>query len=263
MIDLHSHILPGIDDGAATLDISVQMLQMASRLGFHTIVATPHLHERIDPTYQERIDHVFTALRVFASKMNIDLMLGFEVSLTQDLDQRLTGGEPATLGGSNAVLVDVPFVGWPLHAEESFFRVQTAGFRPILAHPERYEEIQRNPERALELVERGVMLQVTTGSFAGIFGRAAQKTAEMLLQEKAVHVVASDAHSAGQRFMAVEPGLSQLRELVEASGLERLTTRNPRAILSNQQVDAVGLTSEKSPSFSLKRMFQRLGSSPS
>ncbi len=167
------------------------------------------------------------------------LLLGYELSLSPDLANRLIAGEPSTFGASNAILVDVPFVGWPLHAEESLFKLQLAGFRPILAHPERYEEIQRNPERALDLVDRGVLLQVTIGSLSGMFGKQSLATAELLVREGAVHVVASDAHSAGQRFTAVEAGLAHLRGLVSEGGLERLTTINPRATLSNAPVESV------------------------
>jgi len=258
MIDLHSHILPGIDDGAPTLEVSVQMLHIARRNGFRTIVATPHLPGRLSGEYRQRVTRVYYSLSELAGKMDIEILLGFEVSLTQDLDQRLAEGEPITLAGSTTVLVDVPFVGWPLHAEQSFFELQAAGYRPLLAHPERYEEIQKNPERALELAERGVLLQVTTGSFAGIFGRAAQRTAELLLESNAVHVVASDAHSAGQRFMAVEAGLARLRELAGSHGVERLTTSNPRALLSDKTLEISHSTDLKTAVGGLRKVFQRL-----
>ncbi|MFL5760424.1 MAG: tyrosine-protein phosphatase [Thermomicrobiales bacterium] len=261
MIDLHSHILPGIDDGASTPDVSMHMLQIAQRLGLTAIVATPHLHERLDPTYQSRVNEAHATLREIASTFKIDLLLGFEASLTPDLDQRLLQGELSTIGKSTSVLVDVPFVGWPLHADESFFRVQAAGFRPVLAHPERYEEIQRNPERALDLVDRGVLLQVTAGSFAGMFGKPAQRTAEMLLRGNAIHVVASDAHSAGQRFMAVKPGLGRLRALAGSAAVELLTVSNPKAILFDGPIHTTTAVHERTGSFNFMRVFQRLGSS--
>jgi protein-tyrosine phosphatase len=258
MIDLHTHTLPGIDDGASTLDVTIQMLNLARHFGATTVAATPHLHERLNPQYRARVFDAFDKVSEIASPLGIELISGFEVSLAPDLANRLERGEPVTLGNSNAVLVDVPFVGWPLHAESSFFNLQAAGFRPILAHPERYEEVQRNPKRALDLVDRGVLLQVTTGSFAGIFGGSALTTAEHLLRESAVHVVASDAHSAGQRFMAVEPGLSRLLELVGDHGVERLTTSNPRAILANEPVDSVSSVDTRAAPNGLRKVFRRL-----
>jgi protein-tyrosine phosphatase len=231
VIDLHSHLLPAVDDGAASPEVTAAMLAKARDTGFTTMVATPHLPGPLDPIYRERVEAAYEQTRAMASAVGVEVRLGYEVALTPDLPDRLQRGEPSTLGGGTAVLVDVPFAGWPHHADETLFALQVAGFQPILAHPERYGELQRDLSRAAGLAERGVVLQVTIGSLAGVFGKATQRTAEQMLRQGLVHLVATDAHSAGHRFAAVPSGLRKLGELVGEERLRQLVEVVPRALL--------------------------------
>lgn len=233
MIDLHVHLLPAIDDGSASPDVTKAMLARARDVGFTTLVATPHLPGPLDPAYREQVEAAHAQTQTWAATLGIDVQLGYEVTLTRDLPARLEGGEPCRLAGSNAVLVDLPFTGWPHHAEQTFFALQTRGFRPVLAHVERYTEVQRDPARALRLVERGVVLQVTISSLVGLFGKAAQRTAELLLRQSAVHVVATDAHSEGHRFAVVPNGLARLDHMVGEDGRRRLLVEGPNALLAS------------------------------
>lgn len=243
MIDLHIHLLPGIDDGAASPEVTKLMLERARDLGFRTLVATPHLPGPLNDRYQARVDRAFDLTRELAAPLGVEVRLGFEAALTPNLPHRLERGEPATLGGSKAVLVDLPFGAWPQHASETFFALQTAGYTPVLAHPERYADVQRDPERAVDLAARGVLLQVTIGSLAGVFGKAPRRTAEALLRRGTVHLAATDAHSAKHRFMAVPDGLERLAEIVGEAGVERLTVPGPRALLDGGVVPPVPLAS--------------------
>lgn len=233
MIDLHIHLLPGVDDGASDVAISHAMLARAQALGFDILVATPHLPGRLEPAYRSQIEQALVEVRAMAPSFAIDIEFGFEIALTPDLPARLEAGEPATLGGSQAVLVDLPFSGWPLHVESTLFELQVAGFRPVLAHPERYVAIQQDSDRARSLADRGTLLQATTGSFVGIFGQAAQRTAERLLQQGAIHLVATDAHSTGARFASVDRGLDRIRTLVGEERLRQLVDDVPRALLDD------------------------------
>jgi protein-tyrosine phosphatase len=232
VIDLHSHLLPAVDDGAASPDVTFAMLARARDTGFTTMVATPHLPGPLDPVYRERVEAALYETQVMAEDFGVDVRLGYEVALTPDLPDRLERGEPSTLGGGTAVLVDVPFAGWPHHAEDTLFALQVAGFQPVLAHPERYTEMQRDLRRAAGLVERGVALQVTISSLAGVFGKTAQHTAEQMLRQGMVHLVATDAHSAGHRFAAVPAGINRLRDLVGEERLVQLVEAVPRALLA-------------------------------
>jgi len=238
MIDLHSHVLPGIDDGAPSLDVSIAMLDAWAGMGFRTVAATPHLTGILQPDYATRVDEAFAAVEPRAGERGIALVRGYEVQLDPGTAAQMAAGAPITLAGSGLVLVDLPFTEWPMYADAALFAVQAAGYRVILAHPERYPGIQENPDKAGELVERGIALQVTTGSLGGAFGKAARRSAEDLLGRGLVHLVATDAHSAGHRMAAVPAGLARLRELVGDEGLRRLTAATPAAILAGHPLPA-------------------------
>lgn len=236
MIDLHLHILPGVDDGAADLTISAAMLQECKRQGYRQLVATPHLVERLTEEYYARVQHAYGELQPIASHLGIQLLTGFEVVLTPDLPKRLHWGEPITLGGSVALLVELPITVWPTYTEVILFELQTAGYRPVLAHPERYETLRRDPARAERLAEQGVVLQVTTSTLAGLFGRSVQRLAERWIQAGAVHVVSSDAHSRGRRMTEVPHALQRLERLVGPEEVHRLTVTAPAALLSDAPI---------------------------
>lgn len=233
MIDLHLHLLPGIDDGAESIEESRAMLTGLRDLGFQSVIATPHLLDRLRSADQWQIAAAQAEVAAEAATFGVDVSLGYEVALTPDLPARLAAGEPVTLGGSRTILVELPVVGWPTYTESTLFALQTAGYRPLLAHPERYAAVQEDPDLALDLVARGILLQVTFGSFVGLFGKRAQKSAELLLRHGAIHVLASDAHSAGHRLTAVAKARQRIVKLAGERVARALTLDNPRALLTD------------------------------
>jgi protein-tyrosine phosphatase len=258
MIDLHLHLLPAVDDGAASLDVSRAMLAKAESIGFASLVATPHLNGPLGSGYEHKVR---SALRDVKSAVNgspISIELGYEILLSPDLPRRLQSGERIRLADSTTVLVELPFVGWPLYTEQTLFDIQTVGFRPLLAHPERYATLQAEPEKALGLAQRGIMMQVTIGSVVGLFGKPAQRIAELLLREGAATVLATDAHSAGQRFMAVEDGLSRVKELVGTARAHQLVSDNPKALLESRSLPSpAAIVISESGERGWRKLFQR------
>jgi protein-tyrosine phosphatase len=238
MIDIHSHILPGIDDGAASLQVSRDMLAASAAAGFTTIIATPHLVSRLQPDYSRSIQSALEQLRTYAHEAGITLLQGFEIRLNPDLPRQLLRGDPIALDSTNAILLDLPFTAWPTFTDDILFQVQTAGSRIVLAHPERYSAIQENPNLAVHLVERGIILQVTIGSLSGIHGRTARRTAEELLRLGTVQLAATDAHSAGDRMAAVPAGIDRIRELLGEEQLQDLFVVGPGALLSGAPLPA-------------------------
>jgi protein-tyrosine phosphatase len=233
MIDLHSHLLPGIDDGAPTLDVSLAMLDAYVANGFRTVATTPHLMNRLDAAYRERIERAFAQVEPHANERGISLVRGFEIRLSPDLPKQLAQRDPIAYESTRVVLVDLPFTEWPLYADSILFNVQTAGYRVVLAHPERYPAFQTNPEKADELVGRGIVLQVTIGSFSGAFGKRAKRAAEALLERGVIQVLATDAHSAGHRMAAVPSGMRRLEELLGPDQLQRLLVEAPATLLND------------------------------
>ena len=234
MLDLHSHLLHSIDDGPKDVQSSVEMIQLAAELGYTTLVATPHLLEPLDRAYDARVDERVRELEPHGSARGVSLRRGFEVRLTADIGRRLQAGEAISLAGSRTVLVELPFSGWPIYTEQALFDVRASGFIPLLAHPERYEAAVERPQLILDLHQRGVMMQVTTGSLAGLFGKRSKSLAEELLREGAVDILASDAHSAGRRFVSVAEGLVRARQIVGAERVRQLTVDNPTALLTDR-----------------------------
>ena len=232
MIDLHNHLLPGIDDGAASADVSRQMLARSAQLGYRTIVATPHLRDRLLDDYHVAVDIRLADIRHDATPHGITVIGGYEVFLTPDLPTRLEQGEPSMIAGTRSILVELPFTGWPTYTESTIFALQTAGYRPILAHPERYQAVQHDPELAIALARRGVLLQLTLRSLIGSSKRI-QKVSAQLLGAGAIALVASDAHGDDHRLAAVPDALQRLEQLVGRDQRERIVGTNPEAVLSD------------------------------
>lgn len=234
MIDLHCHVLPGVDDGAASLDVSRAMLEAARAVGFKTVVATPHLTDPLRQPYDAQVRAAFAQVLPIAQELGLWLLPGFEIRLTPEVAMRLARGERATLANSRTVLVDLACAPLPRFVDDALFALQTAGYQPILAHPERYPDVQDRPELAREWAARGVALQVTIGSLSGAFGSHARKAATRLLHLGAVHVVATDAHSAGHRMAAVPQGLRRLHDLIGAEQYRRVLIDTPHALLTGE-----------------------------
>jgi protein-tyrosine phosphatase len=238
MIDLHSHLLPGIDDGAPDIDVAVKMLDAYVGNGFRTVATTPHLMQRLDQRCHQAVQDAFAQVEPHARERGISLVRGFEIRLMPDVPSQLIAGDRIGLEDTDTVLVDLPFTDWPLYADDTLFGVQTTGHRIILAHPERYPAIQDDPEKASDLVARGIILQVTIGSFSGAFGKRAKRSAETLLEHGLVHLLATDAHSAGHRMAAVPSGMARLRELLTPDQLHQLTVEAPACLLNGEAVPA-------------------------
>lgn len=232
MIDIHSHVLPNVDDGARSLAIALAMLDDYVRLGYSTVVATPHWEYPTNQDQQTLIQLAYEELAKHANDRGLKLLLGRECMLPPD-PIALSGNTQLTLNGSNFILVEVPFNSRPLFLEESLFGLQTAGKTVILAHPERYRFIQRDLQIARTLSDRGFLFQINIGSLAGTYGSTAEKAAEWLVRNGLVHFAATDAHSDGNGFQSVAAGLIVLNNLIGAEDYQLLVHLNSELVLSH------------------------------
>ena len=234
-VDLHAHVLPGVDDGPEDWDQAVEMLKRAAQGGTSIVVATPHGDAR------RRWDKVNT-LRSLCDELNkaleqeqvaLSLVLGMETGMELDLVEQVEKGESLTINNSRYILVEPPFSQLPLFWEEALFRLQLGGLQPILAHPERQNQVQAKPDLIAGVVDRGVMVQVTAGSVAGKFGPKAKKTAEYLLKNQLVDVLASDCHTVGgSRSPDMAEGFQAAVKLVGRESAERMVSVLPLKIVS-------------------------------
>jgi protein-tyrosine phosphatase len=243
VIDLHSHIAWGYDDGAVDADESTEMARMYAEQGVEVVAATPHVTFgwAAPPT---DLDERCAALvgRWRDAGILLDLVPSAEIYLVGDtarrLAERLDGHRP--LGQSHYVLVEFNLGNSPNEAIRPLGDLIDAGWRPILAHAERYGFFWKHPERLADLIRMGVLTQVTAGSLLGEFGAAAQRLGERLVLANLTTIVATDAHHVWRRRPRLADGRARLTELVGAEAADRLTRAVPAAILSDEPIDPVG-----------------------
>jgi protein-tyrosine phosphatase len=233
-VDLHLHLLPNVDDGPSRIDECEAMFQFFAQLGVRRLAATPHLHGPLDERVRSVVERGLEAITPLALQFGIAVTPGFEVLLTPDVPQRLIDGEPIGYAGTNAILVELPFEFWPEQSASIIFEIQTAEYQPVLAHPERYVAAQQDPKRVLELAERGVIMQVTYASLAGVNGRSARSLAEQIIRVCPKVILATDAHGNGTRLRAFEAGLARATETVGSVRAAQMAAANPASILANQ-----------------------------
>lgn len=234
MIDLHSHILPDLDDGARSLGEALDMARMAVDSGITVMVATPHCaHDRAREV-QESWELLCEALR--ENEIPLKLLPGMEIFGTSDTVRLLKEGKLLTLNGSRYPLVEFDFHSTGDEETLVLRSLRKAGYRPVVAHPERYSYIQRNPRLVNQWFRMGCLLQVNRGSLLGRFGVQAQAMAVELVERGFATVVATDAHSARVRT----PWMRDIREIlsreVSPQCARALLLDNPKKILKNERL---------------------------
>jgi len=238
LIDLHNHILPSLDDGAHDLAESVEIVVRFVEEGVAAVAATPHL----DPLHNRgaspgQIAAALEAVRTELASRGIDLRVhpGQEVFLTPGIVELMRSGSALPLGHSRYVLVELSLVALerPLYLEDALFRLQRAEYRPILAHPERYPFVQRDPDAARELASRGIALQLTAPALLGEYGSRVRRTAERLLRSGAYALAASDRHHPGHG-RSLSTLRSRLEDAFEPELGELLLVTNPGRVLDDQ-----------------------------
>ena len=238
MIDLHTHILPGVDDGAPDLETSVLMAAVAAESGVTHLVATPHSNQRgafenyASQALQVRFDCLRAAVR--EAGIPLELSLGMEIFGTGDVLQLLHDGRLLTLGGGRYLLIEFGFHEDPLRIERLLDALLAAGYWPVVAHPERYYGLQRMPNYLFDWANRGIVLQVNKGSLFGRFGRGAQALAAAMLERGLVGCVASDAHGPDVRTPDLAGAWDYLAERYSAELARCLLEDNPGRILRSE-----------------------------
>ena len=236
MYDLHSHLLPGIDDGAENLDTALAMAREAAAQGVVTMACTPHI---LPGLFENKGPSIRTAVKELQrhlddSGISLQLIAGAENHVTPDFVGGLRSGRLLSLGDTRYVLVEPPHHVPPPRLEELFFSLMLADYVPILTHPERLKWIGDKYDVVRTLVARGVWTQVTTGSLTGRFGRRAQFWAERMLAEGCVHVLASDAHNLGRRPPDFAEGRRAAERLIGDEEAQHLVVTRPGGILDDK-----------------------------
>lgn len=238
MIDTHCHILPGIDDGADDLKVSVAMARVAEKDGITTIFATPHMN--LDEGYPDRelilakAAELNEALR--HEGIGVQVLPGAEISLTDKLTEFVRDGRALTMGDlGKYLLVELPFTGYPTFVPELFFSVQLLGVSPIIAHPERSAAALMGGDALEQLVNRGALLQVNAQSVMGREGRRVQAIAHKLIKDDRVDFLGSDAHNLRRRPPSLSAATKAFRRIGGDAMFRRLTLTGPERLLKPAQ----------------------------
>ncbi len=251
MIDTHSHLLPGVDHGCPDMQTSVRMAQAAAASGIRTVVCTPHLHEVI-PAEIQQVREVAQQLRseLRAAGVELEILVGFEVDLAVATTRDSDGLKALTIEGTQgAIVLEMPYEGWPHFLEETLFRLATQGFQPVLAHPERNDRVQASPEVLLGCLRAGAVAQATVASVTGEFGRGPERALQKLLALGAIGLLASDAHAYRTGGWTLSPLLEQLRSTMSEHDLRLLVEENPKRLLAGQSMQKLRpLGAQKAPS---------------
>ena len=240
MIDIHTHILPGLDDGSQTLSDSLEMAELALESGVDTIIATPHSNQlgRFENFDLVHLKHVFSQLQQALQEVGIPLTLhlGMEIFASEDLCQKIQAGALLSLNRSRYYLVEFAFDEAPEFIGDILDGMLSVGAIPVIAHPERYFCVQDTPELLYEFREMGAVLQINKGSVFGRFGEEAERTTRFLLENRLAGCVASDAHGADYRTTDMRPVRQFLEERYGEAYAQLLLKVNPRRILEDRQI---------------------------
>jgi len=267
MVDIHHHLLPGLDDGSKSFDMSVEMARLAAADGITHIACTPHANGTYE--FDPAVNAAKTAElreRLAAERIAITLGRGCDFHLSYE-NVRAAQADPTrySINGLGYLLVEVPDYGLPPGLTETFYELQLAGLTPILTHPERNPTLLAEPHRMAEWLRGGVLVQVTADSLTGHKGKQAAKMANDLLEKRWVHFLATDAHNTTSR----PPRMKEAHDLVAgkygSSYARSLCVTNPLAVFMGKpfevEEEARGLFEEVKPPGLWERLTQRYRSS--
>lgn len=214
MIDIHTHILPGVDDGAKTWSDSLAMAEAAVEQGIHTLIATPHhqngsyINER--PNVMKYLEAF--QLRLQEEKIPLTVFAGQENRVQPNLLKEISLGRVGALHDTNYILLELPYREIPYYMKDLLPQLQLEGYIPVIAHPERNLRIKEEPGILVEFVRKGALGQITAGALIGEFGRGIQKLTTQLIDANLAHFIASDAHDTINRGFALRKAYQYIRE---------------------------------------------------
>lgn len=234
MIDFHAHILPGLDDGIQTMDDAVKVLKEAEKAGFKKIICTTHYSNY----YTENEETRKNKLKELQEKTSgIELVIGNEVYARTDIDKIFGKGEASTLNDSKYVLYEMP-----LHKEYPKYQnlvidLISAGYKPVLAHPERYVIIQEDPKKIEELLDLGVYLQSNFMSIEGLYGSKCKKTVELLLKHNMISFLGTDVHSTKTFYPHIQSASKKIIKIIGEEDFNKITNINPERVCKNEEIE--------------------------
>jgi len=234
MIDMHSHIIPMVDDGSRSFEVTEKMLKSAVSSGFKGIFATPHYITEKSVRRGDMMNH-FSKLKELAKSLGIELYLGNEVFVCPEIVDLVKTGVVSCMNDSRYLLMELPRHNEVNYLEDVIFELGTIGITPILAHPERYRFVHEDPESLYDLADKGVLFQLNSGSLLGDYGDGVKKIAKKLLKANVYQFMGSDAHHY-DRYKVYMEAKGLVSKLVGDDTLKLMTETNPGKVKNNEEV---------------------------
>ena len=238
MIDIHCHILPGLDDGPSTLDETLEMCRSSVEDGITGIIATPHLFNDLFYTNREMILKKYAEAReaLFTHDIPVSLYVGADMRLIPDLREKIRTEQGLTLNQGKYYLLEFPSQILPPNLNEIVENLLSDDLVPIITHPERNTNILRREQILLDLLEQGALCQITSMSLTGEFGHKCQDFCQRLIEAGGVHFIASDAHSIGWRSPGLSRAAKLAQEIVGEEGAKQMVKNNPEAVIRGDDI---------------------------
>lgn len=241
MIDIHSHILPCMDDGSKDMEMSLKIAQIYVENGINRVIATPHYIDGVKYKSNEELRIGLEALKKDLARAGIPLEVypGNEAYIKPDIIKDLEEKRVSTLNDSRYILVELPMNEIPIYVEDLIYNLLVKGYVPIIAHPERYTKISEDPNILYKYISMGALAQLNLPSLEGFYGSRVKNTAEVLLKHNMIHFVATDSHSNRHRSPNIESSLNKLYNLVGDEYFGLLTEKNQELLLKNEIIDII------------------------
>ena len=259
MIDIHCHILPNVDDGSESLEESIEMAKIAESEGITKIVNTSHCH--FDFKYKKG-NELKLELEKFnqvlkEENINIEVLLGNELYYTSDLIERFNELDFFSMNNSKYILIEFSPINFPKNIEDVIYEIKIRGYIPIIAHAERYKQVQEDVNIVLDCIKEGALIQVNASSILGKNGEKAEDTSKKLLDNNMVHFVATDAHSSNRRRPLIKDSYNYILKNYGKEVSEKLFIENPTAVIENRDISILNPTKYEEKRSFLKRLFRK------
>ncbi len=237
MIDIHSHLIPNVDDGSRSVEATFEMFEEAEKAGFTDIILTSHYITNAYETNAEELVFWKDKLQeiLIAKNKKLKLHSGMEIYISDQIDKLMKENKLLTLANSRYILIELPMNTNINYLDYVIYFLDTIGAKFVLAHPERYRSVQENPGLVEEYIKKGCLMQCNYGSILGIYGKQAKNTIKYLLKKNLVHFIASDCHKKGSIYVEVPKALKKIEKIIGTEKTYKITTLNQQKILNNEE----------------------------
>ena len=240
MIDIHNHILPNIDDGSKSMEMSLNMLKYAYEQGVTDVVNTVHFQHPLFLNIDHSLDNIQRIAKSLQSKLDeceipIKIHLGSEVFYYENL-LKISNKPLTTMGGGKFMLIEFSPKNIPNSQKQTLFDLKMSGITPIIAHPERYKLVQENFSIVYDWINAGCLIQVDAGSLLGLMGEKAKKASILIIEEKCCHILASDAHNDSNRNFCIKEAYNLVKNIIGKKNSDLLVYEHPSSIIKGEDL---------------------------